>query len=251
VRSAQVKAALTDDHLSLFNLSSDAVTTTVTVPRAPDEGIRLYEGTQTVTGTGTEYRAEAAAASAVLLPPRLTLSGDRVPAGLRAEVTDGRTVRLSGPACRVTVSAQGRSVEATVRAGRTTTVTVPRALAHPLADLALGRPTFPTAPLPPGMSDPKAAVDGDEGTAWTPGPDGRMVVDLGAERHVTEVRTQWRGGQSPLAEAEFSRDGRTYSGAARLSARGVLRAGRTARYVALRVVGTAGGRAALTALSVT
>ncbi|MFF1448424.1 discoidin domain-containing protein [Streptomyces sp. NPDC058274] len=251
VRSAQVKAALTDDHLSLFNLSSDAVTTTVTVPRAPDEGIRLYEGTQTVTGTGTEYRAEAAAASAVLLPPRLTLSGDRVPAGLRAEVTDGRTVRLSGPACRVTVSAQGRSVEATVRAGRTTTVTVPRALAYPLADLALGRPTFPTAPLPPGMSDPKAAVDGDEGTAWTPGPDGRMVVDLGAERHLTEVRTQWRGGQSPLAEAEFSRDGRTYSGAARLSARGVLRAGRTARYVALRVVGTAGGRAALTALSVT
>ncbi|MFD5073985.1 discoidin domain-containing protein [Streptomyces sp. NPDC058371] len=251
VRSAQVKAALTDDHLSLFNLSPDAVTTTVTVPRAPSEPMRLYEGTQTVTGTGTEYHAEAAAASAVLLPPRLTLSGDLVPAGLRAEVIDGSTVRLSGPACHVTVSAQGRSVEATVRTGRTTTVTVPRALAHPLADLALGRPTFPTAPLPPGMTDPKAAVDGDEGTAWTPGPDGRMVVDLGAEQHLTEVRTQWRDGQSPVAEAEFSRDGRTYSGAARLSARGVLRADRTARYVALRVVGPAGGRTALTALTVT
>ncbi|WP_328500712.1 discoidin domain-containing protein [Streptomyces sp. NBC_00457] len=251
VRSAQVKATLTDDYLSLFNLSSDPVTTTVTIPRSPSEGIRLYAGVQTVTASGTDFRAELSAASAVLLPARFVLSGKRVPVGLRAEVVDGRTVRLGGPSCRVTVSAQGKSLDVTVRAGRTTTVTVPRATAYPLADLALGRPTFPTAPLPPGMTDPKAAVDGDEGTAWTPGPDGRMVVDLGAERHITEIRTQWRDGRIPVAQAEFSTDGRTYTGTARLTARGVLRTDSTARYVALRVTAPAGGRTALTSLTVT
>jgi hypothetical protein len=188
-RSAQVKAALTDHHLSLFNLSPDPVTTTVTIPRSRTEGIRLYTGVQTVTDSGTDYEAELPAASAVLEPARILLSGQRIPVGLRAEVADGRTVRLGGPSCHVTVSAQGRSVDVRVRAGRTTTVTVPRATAYPLADLALGRTTFPTAPLPPGMTDPNAAVDGDEHTAWTPGPGGRMVVDLGAERHITEVRT--------------------------------------------------------------
>ncbi|MET8169372.1 discoidin domain-containing protein [Streptomyces sp. NPDC005329] len=250
-QSAQVRAALTDDYLSLFNLSSDPVTTTVTIPGSRSDGIRLYPGLQTVTASGTAYRAELSAASALLMPARFVLSGKRLPVGLRAEVVDGRTVRLGGPSCRITVSAQGRNLDATVRAGRTTTVTVPRAEAYPLADLALGRPTFPTTPLPPGMTDPKAAVDGDEGTAWTPGPDGRMVVDLGAERHITEIRTRWRGEHIPAAQAEFSKDGRTYTGAARLTARGVLRTDSTARYVALRVTAPAEGRTALTALTIT
>lgn len=166
--SAQVKAALTDDYLSLFNLSSDPVTTTVTIPGSRSDGIRLYAGVQTVIEPGTAYRAELSAASAVLVPARFVLSGERVPAGLRAEVVDGLTVRLGGPSCHVTVSAQSRSLDATVREGRTTTVTVPGATAYPLADLALGRPAFPTAPLPPGMTGPNAAVDGDEGTAWPP-----------------------------------------------------------------------------------
>jgi hypothetical protein len=251
VPSAQVKAALTDDYLSLFNLSSDPVTTTVTIPGSRSEGIRLYAGVQTVTESGTALRTELSAASAVLMPARFVLSGERVPVGLRAEVVDGRTVRLGGPSCHVTVSAQGRSLDATVHAGRTTTVTVPRATAYPLADLALGRPTFPTTPLPPGMTDPNAAVDGDEGTAWTPGPDGRMVVDLGADRHITEIRTQWRGGHIPATHAEFSSDGRTYTGAARLTARGVLRTNSTARYVALRVTAPAEGHTALTTLTIT
>ncbi|QQM46125.1 discoidin domain-containing protein [Streptomyces liliifuscus] len=249
-QSAQVKAALTDHHLSLFNLSSDPVTTTVTIPGSRAEGIRLYQGVQTVTESGTAFHAELSAASAALAPARIVLSGGRIPVGLRAEVRDGRTVRLTGPSCHVTVSAQGRSVNATVRAGRTTTVTVPRAKAYPFADLALGRTTFPTAPLPPGMTDPRAAVDGDAGTAWSPGPDGRMVVDLGAEQHITEIRTQWRGGHAPASQVEFSLDGRTYSGAARLSARGVLRADRTARYVALRVITSAARPASLVALTV-
>ncbi|MEU6679105.1 discoidin domain-containing protein [Streptomyces sp. NPDC046925] len=247
--SADVKAALTEHYLSLFNLSPDAVTTTVTFPRARSGEARLYEGVQTLTETGSAYRAELPAASALLAPPRITLTAKRLPAGLRAEVVDGATVRLSGPSCRVTVSAQGRSVGATVRAGRTTTVTVPRATAYPLADLALGRVTFPTSPLPPGMTDPRAAVDGDEATAWSAGRDDRMVVDLGAEVHIGEIRTRWRGGHAPASSVEFSLDGRTYDGSARLSARGSLRPDRTARYVALRVTAASGG--ALTALTVT
>lgn len=239
--SAHVKAALTEHHLSLFNLSSAPVTTTVKIPRSSSGEVRLYEGVQTLTESGTEYRAELGAASAVLAPPRITLSASSVPVGLRAEVVDGRTVRLSGPSCRVTVSAQGRKVGATVRAGRTTTVTVPRATAYPLADLALDRATFPTAPLPPGMTDPRAAVDGDEATAWTAGQDGRMVVDLGSEQHISEVRTRWRGGHAPASQVEFSLDGRTYAGTARLSARGTLRTDRTARYVALRINARSGG----------
>nr|WSY49066.1 discoidin domain-containing protein [Streptomyces sp. NBC_00886] len=241
-QSARVKAAVTDHHLSLFNLASDTVTTTVTIPGSPTEGIRLYQGTQTVTESGTALRVELPAASAALAPARIVLSGRRVPVGLRAEVLDGRTVRLTGPACRVTVSAQGRSLDVTVRADRTTTVTVPRATAYPLADLALGRTTFPTAPLPPGMTDPRAAVDGDPGTAWSPGRDGRMVVDLGTEQHITEIRTHWRGDQVPACQAEFSQDGRTYGGAARLSARGVLHTDSRARYVALRVTTTSATR---------
>jgi hypothetical protein len=185
-----------------------------------------------------------------LAPPRITLSASSIPAGLRAEVVDGSTVRLSGPACHVTVSAQGRKVGATVRAGRTTTVTVPRATAYPLADLALGRPTFPTSPLPAGMTDPQAAVDGDEATAWTPGRDGRMVVDLGSEQHISEIRTHWRAGPIPSSQVEFSLDGRTYENAARLSARGVLRTDRTARYVALRVTASGADTAALTAFTI-
>jgi hypothetical protein len=249
-QSAQVQAALTDHHLSLFNLSPDSVTTTVTIPGSSAEGIRLYQGVQTVTASGTVLHAELSAASAVLMPPRIVLSGGRIPVGLRAEVRDGRTVRLTGPSCHVTVSAQGKSLQATVRAGRTTTVTVPRAMAYPLADLALGRTTFPTAPLPPGMTDPKAAVDGNAGTAWSPGPDGRMVVDLGAEQHITEIRTQWRGGHVPASQVEFSVDGRTYGGAVQLPARGVLRTDSTARYVALRVTTSATGPFSLVALTI-
>ncbi|MFH8484542.1 discoidin domain-containing protein [Streptomyces longisporoflavus] len=247
--SAKVKAALTGDYLSLFNLSPDPVTTTVTVPRSRAGQARLYEGVQTLTESATAYRVQLPAAAALLAPPRITLSANRLPVGLRAEVVDGSTVRLSGPSCRVTVSAQGRSVGATVRAGRTTTITVPRATAYPLADLALGRVTFPTAPLPPGMTDPRAAVDGDEVTAWQAGQDDRMVVDLGAEQHIGEIRTRWRGGHIPASRVEFSLDGLTYEGSARLSARGSLRTDRSARYVALRVTAASGG--ALTALTVT
>lgn len=57
-------------------------------------------------------------------------------------------------------------------------------------------------------------------------------------------------GHTPVSQAEFSLDGRTYSGAAQLSARGVLRTDRTARYVALRVTTSATRPASLVALNI-
>ncbi|MGA5442807.1 discoidin domain-containing protein [Streptomyces griseoincarnatus] len=236
--SETVRAALTDDHLSLFNLSDEPVTTRVDVPQTGPARL-LFEGVQTLTDGGTAYDAELDAAEARLLPPRLTvrpIDSRPLPTGLRARVVDGTTVELTGPACRVQVTAQGRSEVAVVRTGRTTTVTVKRATAYPLRDLALGCTVFPTSPLPPGMSDPSAAVDGDPATAWTPGPNGRLVVDLGARLRVRDVRTEWTNGHVPGLRVEFSGDGLTYTPAGQLTGRGRdrhLSTDITARYVAL------------------
>lgn len=252
---AAVRAALTDDHLSLFNLSDGAVTTRVEIPRSGSRVV-VFPGTQTVTGDGMSYEAELGAAEAVLLPPRFSLvpaSGSRLPEGLRVQVVDGATLRLSGAACRVRVEAQGRSETASVRAGRETTVTLRGATAHPVDDLALGRNVFPTSPLPEGMSDPGAAVDGDPATAWRPGPGGRMVVDLGAAVPVRTVETEWTSGDAPAASVEFSLDGIDYDAAGRLDGRGRTRklsAGGTARYVALKVDDTRRADARLVRLTV-
>ncbi|MGC8922953.1 discoidin domain-containing protein [Streptomyces sp. PG2] len=233
-----VRATLTDDHLSLFNLSDEPVTTRVDIPQTGSARL-LFEGSQTLTDAGTAYDAALDAADARLLPPRLTLrplDGRRLPTGLRARVIDAASVELTGPACRVRVTAQGRSEVAVVRPGRPTTVTLKRATAYPLRDLALGRTVFPTSPLPTGMSDPSAAVDGDPATAWTPGPNGRLVVDLGAQVRVRDIRTDWTNGRVPALHAEFSGDGLTYTPAGRLTGRARTRhlgTDVTARYVAL------------------
>ncbi|MEV6262926.1 discoidin domain-containing protein [Streptomyces sp. NPDC051784] len=251
----RVRAALTEDHLSLFNLSGEAVTTRIAVPGSGSRRV-LFEGRQTLTSDGSVLDASLDASTAELLAPRMVLApvyGGRLPAGLRAEVVDAATLRLTGPSCEVRVTGQGHSEVAVVRAGRTTTVTLRDAEAYPLDDLALGATVFPNAPLPPGMSTPSAAVDGDPHTSWTPGPDGRMVVDLGAEHPVREIRTEWTGGRIPSLEAEFSTDGLTYTTAGRPTGTGRTRrlgTDATARYVALATDAGRKGDARLTRLTV-
>ncbi|MFE2375317.1 discoidin domain-containing protein [Streptomyces sp. NPDC059398] len=255
-----VLACDAEGYLSLFNLTAQPVTSTVTLPQ-DTRSVRLYPGDQRVTATGTAYTAALGAAAAVLAPARLTLrtaKGTRVPAGMRAEVTDAGTVRLTGPSGRYTVTAPGgHSARVTLRSGRPYEVRVPGVTPYPLTDAALGRTTFPTAPLPPGMSDPAAAVDGQSHTSWTPGPGGRMVVDLGSVRRVSAVRAVWTGGRTPAAQAELSADGIGYRPAGRLSARSrhghdsALTTDGSARYVALSVPGWRHGDAALVSLSIT
>ncbi|AXK35987.1 hypothetical protein DVA86_28665 [Streptomyces armeniacus] len=251
----RVRTALTDGHLSLFNLSAEAVRTRVEVPQQGHRRL-VYEGEQTVTPDGLAYTARLDAATALLLPPRFTLtslSGRKLPTGLRVRVADGATLHLSGPGCRVRIAAQGKSTVTTVRSGRETRVTLHGARPYPYGDRALGRTTFPTDPLPSGMSRPYAAVDGDPDTAWQPGRDGRMVVDLGARHPVRTVEAEWTTGSAPAAHVEFSRDGVHYSRAGTLDGNGRVRRlthTGSARYVALAVHGTPHGDAGVVRLSV-
>ncbi|MEW2544351.1 discoidin domain-containing protein [Streptomyces sp. NPDC047002] len=251
-----VLASTAGGHLSVFNLSGAPVRTTVSVPQ-DTRSLTLFAGASTVTARGVDHEVRLDAASAAVLPARLTVraeGGGRVPRGLRADVVDGATVELSGPACRLLVSAPGaRPVRVTVARGRGRRVVLRGVTPYPLADAALGRPTFPTSPLPHGMTDPAAAVDGEAGTAWDPGSDGRMVVDLGAALHVVEAAAVWTGGRVPEAAVAYSADGVTYTTAGRLRGRGrtaTLRAPGTARYVALSVTGRRPHDARLVSLSV-
>ncbi|MFI7340898.1 discoidin domain-containing protein [Streptomyces sp. NPDC050085] len=254
---AAVRAALTDGHLSLFNLSGDAVATRVDVPQ-PGTRIAVFEGTQTVTGDGTTFEARLDAADARLLPTRFTLTpasakGGTLPSGLRVEVENGARLRLSGADARVRIEGQGRTTTVTVRARRETRVELRGAAAHPHSDLALGRTVFPNSPLPEGMSDPSAAVDGDATTAWRPGRDGRLVVDLGAIRQIRTVEAQWTTGAPPAGRVEFSDDGIGYRAAGRLTGRAAMQRVSTpgsARYVAFRVEGTVPDRSRLIRLSI-
>ncbi|MFD5454264.1 discoidin domain-containing protein [Streptomyces olivaceus] len=251
----RVGAALTDGYLSLFNLSAARVTTEVTLPRAAAHQ-PVYEGEQTTTADASAYTAHLDAASARVLPPRFTLaplSPATLPPGLRIRVTDGANLHLAGPACRVRIEAQGHRTEATVRAGRETHVTLDGAAAYPHDDLALDRVTFPTSPLPSGMTSPESAVDGSRDTAWQPGRDGRMVVDLGARRTVEEVEAEWTAPGAPAAHVEFSRDGIRYQRAGTLTGKGRVRRlnhSGSPRYVALVVHGTPPEGAGVIRLSV-
>ncbi|WP_327121879.1 discoidin domain-containing protein [Streptomyces sp. NBC_01341] len=253
-----VHASTVGGHLSLFNLSSEPVNTVVSVP-GQDDGLHLYAGSQTVTAEGTDFRAELAAATAEIAAARFTLrtaTGAAVPAGVRADVVDASTLWLTGPACDLVVaSGDGRRTRVRLRRGRTRKVSVPGTTAYPLNDAALGCETFPTGPLPGGMSDPAAVVDGDAGTSWTPGSDkARLVVDLGSSVPIGRVVTEWTPGRVPGATIEFSDDGVTYARRGTLQGHTAVRGlttQATARYVALDVSGWRAGHARLRSLSVT
>ncbi|MCR6489307.1 discoidin domain-containing protein [Amycolatopsis sp. OK19-0408] len=235
--AAGVEATVTDGFLVLLNLSGAAVRGTVALPGEA----RLYRGEQTVTRTGTELSYALAAAEGRVEPPRFTVRG---PAGLKAVVRDASRVDLTAPAgflpVLVTVTPAGGRARTVVLPPRHTVPVVFGDLRpYPLADRALGRTTFPADPLPPGMSSPAAAVDDDPATAWRPGPDGRMVVDLGSVTAVSAVELAWSHGRRPETSVETSVDGVTY----RTADTG------PARYVAVRTRWRTGD-ASLTRLSV-
>ncbi|MEU0792945.1 discoidin domain-containing protein [Amycolatopsis sp. NPDC005961] len=235
-----VRASVTDGFLVLVNLSGTAATGTATLPQ--DGGTyRLYRGEQTVTRTGTEVSYALAAAEGRIEPPRFTVRG---PVGLKAVVRDASRVDLTAPPgflpVVVTVTPDGgRPRPVVLPPRRAVPVVFGDVRPYPLADLAPGRTTFPAEPLPPGMSSPAAAVDDDPATAWRPGPDGRLVVDLGAVTAVSAVELAWTPGRRPKASVETSVDGVTY----RTASSG------PARYVAVRT-GWRSGDASLTRLSV-
>lgn len=228
-----------DGYLSIFNLSPKPVrAATVRIPSTH----RLYRGTQVVRRGGLEWPIDLAAGRAHVEPPRFTVDG-KPPEGTRFEVTDSQHLAVTAPAGRkvaVTVRCGAWSKAVRVRPGRTRRYAMPGAPVTPTADLARGRTTFPTSPLPAGMTSPARAVDGDPGTAWRPGTSGRMVVDLGAVVPVTDVRATWSsGGPHRPWRIEASQDGLSY---ATLGAR--------ARYVAVVVEGWRPGDAELVELAV-
>nr|BFE76945.1 hypothetical protein GCM10020092_102460 [Actinoplanes digitatis] len=121
-----------------------------------------------------------------------------------------------------------------LRASRSRSLVVPGFPVTPTADLARGRVTFPTSPLPAGMNPPARAVDGDPRTTWRPGGSGRMVVDLGAVVAVADTRLTWTRGRRRKWRIEASEDGLTYSAL-----------GERARYLAVAVEGWRPGDAEL------
>jgi hypothetical protein len=175
-------------------------------------------------------------------PPRFTLDDD-VPDGTRLTVADSHHLKITAPARRrvvVTVRSGEWSWKVWVPAGRSRSLAMPGAPVTPTADLARGRTTFPTSPLPAGMTSPARAVDGDPSTAWRPGESGRMVVDLGAVVQIRDVRLTWSKGRRRQWRIEASQDGLTYAAL-----------GAKARYVAVAVEGWRPGDAQLVELAVT
>ena len=234
---ATVRASTADGYLSLFNLSATPAHAIVRI-RQDRSALKLYRGSQVVTATGTEYTTDLDGAR--VEPPWFTLEGG-APAGVTAVVHDGGRVTLTGGSALgmfLLVGQNGFRLPVMVFPGVSHDFTVPGARPYPLDDLALGRTTFPTSPLPAGMTDPAAAVDDDLLTAWRPGPSGRMVVDLGAVQSIGAISLKWTFGAVPSNAITTSVDGRVYSPPAA-----------TARYVAVST-GWRQGQASLTSISV-
>ncbi len=236
--AAGVTGSLAGGLLSLVNLSAADVETDVELPGSGATAV--YEGTQRLTDTGSVLHSTIGASSGIVLAARATLApatrGASL-AGLTVTVLDAATIRLTGVDALVdVVFANGERRRASVGSRRTTTVHV-AGTAYPLDDLALGRQTYPTSPLPPTMSSPAAAVDGDDGTAWEVRGDGRLVVDLGETRAIGTAVLDW-GSAPGFGTVEVSDDGLTFRrvgtvGPGQRQGRVVI--GTSARYVGLAV----------------
>jgi hypothetical protein len=250
--------SVVDGHLVLLNLAGTAAAAMVSLPQTGGS-VALYRGEQVVTPRGSDLTAALAPAEGRIEPAWFTLRGAfgrAVPSGLRATVSHAAELKLTAPSggpVSLTVEFLGEAArQVTVPGGRTVTVAARETRPYPLDDLAVGAVTFPAEPLPQGMSSPGAAVDDNPATAWHPGLNGRMVVDLGAVVPVSAAELSWAPGRIPTAVVEYSTDGRTYT-AAPLPGRGrtvsvPLKV--SARYVAVRVTGSRPGDAGLTRLSV-
>ncbi|MDR0504416.1 MAG: discoidin domain-containing protein, partial [Bifidobacteriaceae bacterium] len=264
--NSALRASDADSFVSVFNLSNTAINGLVSLPQATASRL-VYQGVNSLTSSGSDLAISLPSASADVLAPRFELSGSDL-FGLTAEVSNGQTVSLSASDSQDhTVTVTGLSFDqsgqivrqagnqtVTVTAGQSTTVSLPEQRPYPLVDRAVGRITFPTSPLPSGMSDPDFAVDDDPSTAWTPGrSDGKIVVDLGSSVALGQVRTIWTAiGQVPTARLALSPDGLTWTDAGEINPERIATtavAG-SARYLALQVADWASTSASLASLSI-
>jgi hypothetical protein len=237
-----------DGYLSVFNLTEDRIADAgVVLPSAR----RLYRGTQVMSATGLEWTVSLAGGSALVEPPRFTVDPG-APIGTRFVVSDSHHVTVTAPPdgrAVVTVRTAAWAAKVRLAAGRSQTLEASLdAPVTPTADLARGRTTFPTSPLPAGMTSPAAAVDGDPRTSWRPGPAGRMVVDLGDRRDVTLVKLTWTWGIRRPVRLSSSADGLSYDPLAEIAEPGRAAASVvdvSARYVAVAVIGWRPGDAEL------
>ncbi|MFE0593900.1 discoidin domain-containing protein [Micromonospora echinospora] len=240
---ATLRVSDADGYLTLLNLSPTAVNGAVlTLPR----GDRLYRGVSVARADGgLDLTASVPAGGGAVRPARFTVTG-RAPTGARFSVADSHNVTVTAPAnaaVDVRLTAGSWSAQAQVPAGATRSFTKPvDGPVTPTTDLARGRTTFPTSPLPAGMGEPSYAVDGNPGTSWRPGPNGRMVVDLGASRTVAAVSLAWTSGTRRAVRVETSTDGVTYR---------IFSGPLSARYIAVAVPGWTTGDAEIVELSVT
>ncbi|MEV0893819.1 discoidin domain-containing protein [Promicromonospora sp. NPDC050262] len=238
-----VRVSLVDGYLVAFNLTGADVTTTVTVPhgsspRGTDGAVPVFAGEQTISADSSALGLAIPAGDAVVLAPRATVAGPRgrTPEGITVDVTDARTVTLTGRGPVTVRHAETGATRPAAATPRGTTVRFADGTPFPVADLALSTLTFPASVLPEGMTSPSNAVDGDRGTAWVPGRDGRMVTDLGAPREIGTVVAEWARRRTPSAVVSVSDDGLTFTDVGTLRAgraEATLDVGRTARYVAI------------------
>lgn len=242
-----VLASTLDGYVTVFNLTDDPVTAHVTLPHGAG-AIPLFVGTQTVSAGATVLEVTVPAASAIVLSPRATFepSGGAVVGEAHVTLPDASAVEgiaSSGDIAGTLRNLQTGATEPVTFGAVAAKVTFAGAKPYPDEDLAVSRLTFPASVLPSGMSDPAAAVDSDVSTSWTPGPDGRMVVDLGEPMTFAQVAVLWDGSKIPDATVSVSDDGFTFTDIGQPVARGgvaIQEANTTARYVALSTQWTPG-----------
>lgn len=254
-----LRASLADGYLSLFDLSDQPVQDAdLHLPQ--ESAPALFLGTQTVYPGHSDYRVDIGAGQARVEAPRFQVSWDSGVSGhdVTATVTDSQHVQLSLPTgaaptgLTLTSSATGESHHVKISAGTTTTVVFSQGSLTPTPNLATGRRTFPTSPLPAGSTDPDLAVDGDPATSWVPGAAGRMVVDLGSSASIPVARLQWVHGTVRPFDIEVSADGLTWTTATTSDGNDAdahrVRLDASARYVAIQVKGWQPGNAELAGL---